>query len=125
LNPRFDGARAGDHVPDVPAHTGAFYATIGKGDRWDVALGGFGQSRMFDEPEKGRELPDTFFTDAFFVLEATAHYRPTRWLELYVGGQNLLDARYIASRRPFGARPGRPLFVYAGLKLTYEGPPLF
>lgn len=125
LNARFDGALPGDTIPDIPEHMGAFYATVSSGDRWAVSIGGFGQSRMIDEAEKGRELGDEFFTDAFFVFDATAHYRPTSWLELYAGGQNLFDADYIASRRPFGARPGRPLFAYVGLKLTYDGLPLF
>jgi len=120
LNSRFVGAQPGDTIPDIPAHMAAFYATIASGEVWAVSLGGFAQSRMIDQVEQGREeLPDSFYTDAFFVLDATANYRPTSWLELYVGGQNLLDNAYIASRRPFGARPGRPLFAYAGFKLNW------
>jgi Fe(3+) dicitrate transport protein len=126
FNPRFAGAQPGDTIPDIPAHMGSFYATVASGDVWALSLGGFAQSRMIDVVEQGRdELGDAFYTDAFFVLDATAHYRPIPWLDLYVGGQNLLDNEYIASRRPFGARPGRPLFVYAGLKLTYDGAPMF
>jgi len=125
LNPRFSGAQPGDRIPDIPTHLGSFQATVAGGERWALSFGGFGQSRMIDEVERGRDLPDEFFTDAFVVFDATAHYRPIPWLELYVGGQNIFDAEYIASRRPFGARPGRPLFVYGGLELTYDGASIF
>ncbi len=121
FNPRFAGAQAGDHIPDIPEHIGSFTGTV-QGKNWAFALSGRGQSRMWDEPEKGRDLPDTFFSDPFFVLDVAGHYSPTKWLEFYARAQNLFDARYIASRRPFGARPGQPFLFFVGLKLRYAGP---
>ena len=57
--------------------------------------------------------PPGGLTDAYFLLDASVKYRLFKQLELYVNGRNLLDDRYIASRRPFGARPGAPLWVLA------------
>jgi Fe(3+) dicitrate transport protein len=45
--------------------------------------------------------------------------RPAEHVELYLTGKNLLDSVYLVSRRPFGARPGAPLWVQAGVKVDY------
>ena len=37
-------------------------------------------------------------------------------VELYVNGRNLTNDRYLASRRPYGARPGAPLWMMAGVR---------
>jgi Fe(3+) dicitrate transport protein len=58
-------------------------------------------------------------TDASFLLDASIYARPISLLTFYVVGRNLLDWTYVASRRPYGARPGAPLWVQVGTKLTY------
>ena len=40
-------------------------------------------------------------------------------LTAYVVGRNLLNMTYVASRRPFGARPGAPIWIQAGAKLDF------
>ncbi|MEM9113880.1 MAG: TonB-dependent receptor [Myxococcota bacterium] len=119
----FNGAEAGDRFPFLPLHVGSL--TGGIGNEFfglDVTLRG--QSRTFDVPEGA--IPDeelaprsAFFSDAFAVLDASARYRPTAWLEIYASGTNLTDARYVVGRRPFGPRPGQTLTVFGGVKLRY------
>ncbi|NUO50818.1 MAG: ligand-gated channel protein, partial [Polyangiaceae bacterium] len=58
-------------------------------------------------------------TDAYFLLDASIYARPWSFLEFYAVGRNLLDWTYVASRRPYGARPGAPLWIQVGTKLTY------
>ena len=36
------------------------------------------------------------------------------------GRVNLLDARYVAAHRPFGARPGAPFNLQAGFKYQFR-----
>lgn len=117
--PRYSGAREGDRIPDIPLHIGSLTLSVGDED-WDVNLSVRGQDRTFDVPGAASDnLPDSAFTDAFAVLDASARYRATEWLELYASGVNLADARYVVGRRPFGARPGQTLTVFGGLKLRY------
>jgi len=122
LIPTFNGAEAGDRFPFIPLHVGSLTGGLGN-DVFDVGVTVRGQSRTYDAPEGAvpdeGELRSAFFTDAYAVLDASARFRPTRWVELYATGINLTDARYVVGRRPFGPRPGQTLTVFAGLKLRY------
>jgi Fe(3+) dicitrate transport protein len=55
-------------------------------------------------------------TDSRFIVDASARYRVVQHLDLYALGRNLTDDRYVATRRPFGARPGAPLTVILGAR---------
>ncbi|HUT91088.1 MAG TPA: hypothetical protein VMY37_16415, partial [Thermoguttaceae bacterium] len=39
--------------------------------------------------------------------------------KVFAGIQNVFDQRYLASRHPYGARPGAPLFGYMGIEAVY------
>lgn len=55
--------------------------------------------------------------DSVFLLDARLAYTyQPLGLGLYVGGKNLLDNSYIASRRPEGIQPGNPREIYVGLR---------
>ena len=64
----------------------------------------------------------TELTDAHVVFDLGASLKLTDELQLYGKIENLLNNQYLASRRPFGARPGRPRFVYAGVKVNIDRP---
>lgn len=68
------------------------------------------------------EPPSGYRTDAFAVLDLTAKWRLLPELQVYAKCENLLDNAYIASHAPFGARPGQPRFMYAGLKIELDRP---
>lgn len=114
-DPQFGVVRAGDELPYVPPHQLA--ATAGVETKlWGVALSGTFVDRMRELAGQGDQ---GLFTDAYFLLDASAKLRPTRFMELYLNARNLGDDRYIASRRPFGARPGAPRWVQAGVRLFF------
>jgi Fe(3+) dicitrate transport protein len=52
------------------------------------------------------------------VLNLTAEYGVNSWTRLFAGVQNVTDETYVVARRPFGARPGLPRTVTAGMKAT-------
>ena len=58
-------------------------------------------------------------TDTYFLLDASVTATPFEFLSIYATGKNLLNMHYIASRRPFGARPGAPILVQVGMKGRY------
>lgn len=56
---------------------------------------------------------------SYFILDVTGRY-PLSGLNssLYISVKNLLDERYIASRRPQGIKVGLPRFITAGVKVN-------
>lgn len=111
-DPIFGNARAGDAVPYIPAHQ--VNASIGvETARFGVHLGASYVDSMPEVAGEGNELK----TDAYFLLDAAANVRVVEGVSAYVTGKNLTNTAYIASHRPFGARPGAPLWIQAGVKL--------
>ncbi len=58
-------------------------------------------------------------TDSAFLLDASGRYVLGRGFSVYANVRNVLDKAYIASRRPYGARPGAPRFAQVGLKAEF------
>ncbi len=116
-NPEFGTVEAGDELPYVPAHQASL--TVGvAAEQWGATVAGSYVGAVREvagqgEPAAGEE------TDAALLLDASARYSPLEWLEIYVRGENLTLARPIASRRPFGARPGKPLLVMGGARFRF------
>ena len=56
---------------------------------------------------------------SYFVLDITGRYYSSELnSSLYISVKNLLDERYIASRRPQGIKVGLPRFITAGMEIT-------
>lgn len=116
-DPIFGDVRAGDELPYVPAHQ--LVASIGvEMAKWGVNLSGTYTGRMREKAGQG-EYVEGLTTDDFFLLDAAANVRPLKWLTIYGVGRNLLDAAYIVSRRPYGARPGAPRWLQIGAKAEF------
>jgi Fe(3+) dicitrate transport protein len=113
-DPQFGDVRRGDELPYVPPHQLA--ASVGvEREPFGVNLGGTFVDSMRERAGRGDQGPGSR-TDAYFLLDASVRYRLSSLLELYVNGRNLTNDRYVASRRPFGARPGAPLWILAGIR---------
>jgi Fe(3+) dicitrate transport protein len=114
-SPILGTVQVGDELPYVPPHQFAVTAGLVLDDKAGVVVGGTFIDSMRELPGQGDAAPSEV-TDAHFVLDASAYFYVLDELQLYVKGENLTDTRYIVARRPFGARPGRPLFVFGGVK---------
>ncbi len=106
---------AGDELPYVPEHQLAAQGSL-EAERWGVSVQVSYAGRMRELPGQGEE---GLFTDAQLTLDATAKVKPFEWLEVYFNARNLLDARPIVARRPFGARTLAPRWLQAGVKLSF------
>jgi Fe(3+) dicitrate transport protein len=113
-DPQLGSVKRGDELPYVPPQQLNGSAGV-EGGRWGIDVAGTFVDSMWERAGQGDPKPGDK-TDAYFLLDASARYRFFKWLELYVNGRNLLDDRYIASRRPFGARPGPPRWLIAGVR---------
>lgn len=54
-----------------------------------------------------------------FIIDASCSYELNKNIILAVNAVNLTDRRYIASRHPSGLRPGHPLGIYGGVKVSF------
>ncbi|MFT5433630.1 MAG: Fe(3+) dicitrate transport protein, partial [Myxococcota bacterium] len=114
-NPEFGDANAGDDLPHLPSHQASL--TLGlSAPVWGVNLQATYLDATRETPGSGDPADDEV-TGRALVLDVGAHYRPLPWLTVYLKGENLVTTRPIISRRPYGARPGKPFLVSGGLKM--------
>ena len=113
----FGEVEAGDEMPYVPRHEA----------RGSVGLefeqvGGYVAanyvSRMREQSGAG-PLDLALHTDAQFTVDVGLHYQVMPGLRLYGQARNVFDEAYIASRRPYGARPNPPRWVQVGAQLEF------
>ncbi len=111
---QFGNVRRGDELPYVPPHQVSGSVGLERAP-WGVNVSGTFVDSMRERAGQGTPRPNEL-TDAYFLLDASAKLKLSQYAELYVSGRNLLDDRYIASRLPFAARPGAPMWVLAGIR---------
>jgi Fe(3+) dicitrate transport protein len=65
------------------------------------------------------EIPAGQGTDAYVVLDLSAHYAAFRQATFFVSGNNLTNAAYAVARRPAGLRPGMPRAWLVGVRTNF------
>jgi Fe(3+) dicitrate transport protein len=116
-DPIFGEVEAGDEMPYVPRHEGRGSVGLDFGAAGGyVAVGYVGRMR---EQSGSGPLDLALATDAQLTVDVGVNYRPLPWLNLYMQARNLFDEHYIASRRPYGARPNPPRWVQLGAQLEF------
>jgi Fe(3+) dicitrate transport protein len=114
-DPQFGEVKKNDELPYVPHDQLSVTAGV-ETKRWGVAVSALYVSRLREIAGQGA-MRDESSTDATMVLDVSGSYHLTKWLGLYVNGRNLTDQAYLVGRRPFGARPGAPRMLQAGLRI--------
>lgn len=103
-----------DRLPYLPEHQYAASIAV-EGDRWSVGFDLWGSAAARARAGQG-PIPADERIDRFVVLNLTGEFRMSNNRSLYLGIRNLADARYVAARRPAGARPGLPRTLSAGIR---------
>ena len=116
-NPQYGEVEAGYRLPYIPRTQGSLTAGVAH-DRWSMNLTGTWVSRML-ERASAIDADDALLTDGFAMLDALVDVRIVDDLHVYVRGENLTNAQPLASRLPFGARPGKPLQAQIGIRWAY------
>lgn len=116
-DPTYGDVVEGDALPYVPPHQLAVSIGV-ETEKLGGNLGGTYVAAMRELAGQGEPDPLTT-TDSVFLLDASVYAKPLSWWTIYAVGRNLLDTTYIASRRPFGLRPGAPIWLQIGTKLEY------
>jgi len=114
-NPQLGEVSVGDELPYIPAHQVSSHFGLA-GLTWGVDIGVVYVSPMREQAGQGE---DGDKTEDIVHLDASGRYSPLDWLELYLKGENLTGQAPIASRRPYGARPGKPLLIMGGAKMFF------
>ena len=120
VNPQLGEVEEGDALPYVPQHQlnarlALMHALFG------VYVSANHTSEMRDVAGQGT-VAEAERVDAHTIVDAGLSWYFSADNEVYLRVDNLLDTEYVASRRPLGARPGKPLSVFGGFKHRFEGP---
>ncbi|HWB75727.1 MAG TPA: TonB-dependent receptor [Nannocystaceae bacterium] len=112
--PQWGDVTKGDRLPYVPEHIAGGIAVFG-GPRFEISAMPHYSGAMRDVAGRG-PIPERERVDGFFVLDVAAELRVLERLRLYTQLTNITANDYVASLRPFGARPGAPLSFVFGVK---------
>lgn len=114
--PIFGDVGRGDELPYVPRHQGALRLGTGQErHRWSTTVGVTFVGQMRDVAGQGA-IPAGEATDRHTVVDLAADYGVLDNAQLYLTVSNLFANDYLASRRPFAARPGAPLLFLMGYR---------
>ena len=115
-NPQLGDVKKGDHLPYVPMHQASLMIGMDAPD-WGFDIATTFVDEMREQASQG-DTSDADMTDRAVYVDISGHYAPLDWLTLYLKMENLLQQRPIVSRRPYGARPGKPFTALGGIRLT-------
>jgi len=125
----FSFGKAGNKVPYIPELTLSLGTGI-ESKKWGAFITGNYVSATFTSANNvdgqtffdpdGNEISDTRYgkTDSYVTADISAFYRINETVKLFGGVQNILDAKYVVSRQPDGARGGLPQFLYTGIEMA-------
>ena len=108
---------AGDAMPYAPAHQLNIVTGL-VGNDWSLNLLFNFQTALRTQAGAGSiPIDEKIAGRAIFDLNASYQLREN--VTIYGGVQNIFDKKYAVARRPFGLRPGKPLSISAGMKVTF------
>lgn len=111
----FGDITVGDEVPYVPDHQ--FYVSAGvNGDGWGVTADLNYLSETRNMPGQG-PIAALDVIDARTIVDVAAFYEIKEGVRLRLKVENLFDEEFVAARRPYGARPGKPREIFGGVSI--------
>ncbi|GJL94232.1 MAG: hypothetical protein DHS20C05_06370 [Hyphococcus sp.] len=111
----FGDITAGDELPYVPGQQ--LYLSAGvEGSNWgaNADLSYVGETRGL--PGQGT-IPALERIDARTIVDLAVYYEIREGVRLRLKVENLFDENYVAARRPYGARPGKPREIFGGITI--------
>lgn len=106
VNPQFDEVEPGFELPYVPPHRANLNIGLDAA-KWGIQISVTYTDRMRDEAGSGFFAADEG-SDESTIVDLAAYYSISDQWSLSGRADNLSDEVYVVSRRPFGARPGKP-----------------
>lgn len=109
--------KSGDSLPYLPKNQISIEVAL-QHENWRVALLLKHVEAMQEAAGDSTELSG-LWTDELQQLDFSSWYRLSDHVKAYLKVDNLTDETTIVSRRPFGARPGKPRQATIGMKFTF------
>jgi len=111
----FGDITTGDELPYVADHQ--IYLSAGvNGERWGVTTDISYVAETRAVPGQGI-IPTLQSIDARTIVDLAAYYEIAEGVRLRLKVENLFDEDYLASRRPYGARPGKSREIFGGISI--------
>ncbi len=107
----------GDELPYLPEHQLSVEVSL-QAENWQASLLCKYVSEMSEAAGTNTEL-EGLFSDELTQLDFSSWYQLNDSLKVYGKIDNITDEQVIVSRRPFGARPGKPRQAIIGVKYSF------
>ena len=107
----------GDELPYLPEQQLSIEIGL-QGAQWQASLLFKYVTEMSEAAGSNTEL-EGLMTDELVQVDFSAWYQVNKQIKLYGKVDNITDEEVIVSRRPFGARPGKPRQVIVGVKYSF------
>jgi Fe(3+) dicitrate transport protein len=114
---QWGSVEVGDELPYLPEQQLSIETGL-QGEVWQVSLMFKYLSEMSEAAGSNTEL-EGLMTDDLLQVDLSAWYQIYDQLKLYGKIDNITDEEVIVSRRPFGARPGKPRQAIVGVKYSF------
>ncbi|OUR60929.1 membrane receptor protein [Colwellia sp. 39_35_sub15_T18] len=108
---------AGDELPYLPENQLSVEVALAH-EHWQVSLLFKYVEKMLEAAGTATELAG-YYTDDIGQVDFSSWYQVNDAIRIYGKVDNLTDDTVIVSRRPFGARSGKPRQVIVGIKYTF------
>jgi Fe(3+) dicitrate transport protein len=115
-DPIYGDVTNGDEIPYLPRHQ--LSANVAIEHRRAGAYASVTYTAAMREEAGRGSLDDALSTDEQLGVDAGVSYRIIDALELYLNVRNLFDEQNIVARRPYGARPNAPRWLFVGAKAS-------
>lgn len=116
-NPQFGAVITDDALPYVPEHQVS--AAVGAfGETWNLFVNMLYVGEQFETAAHDK-VPRTEVIQDYVTFDVTGQVTFEKRHTLYFRIDNIFNAEYKVSRRPFGARPGKPFLATVGYKFNY------
>lgn len=116
-NPLWGAVHRGDALPYVPVHQASVTLGVGMRD-WGVDFTTKIVGEMRDVAGQGAIAANAKIPTSAY-LDAAAFYALPGGVRIVTTLENISNTPYLVSRRPFGARPGKPITFLAGLRYNF------
>jgi len=113
----YGNVTAGDEIPYVPVHQ----LTLNTGfikSNWGINATLNYVSEARNVPGQSA-IPNDQLVEARTLADIAAYYDLRDGVRLHLKADNVFDTVYIAGRRPYGVRPGKPREIFAGISLDF------
>jgi Fe(3+) dicitrate transport protein len=114
---QWGSVQPGDELPYLPQQQLSIETGV-QGEQWQVSVLFKYLSEMSEAAGTNTEL-EGLMTDELLQVDLSSWYQVNDQLKLYGKIDNITDEEVIVSRRPFGARPGKPQQVIVGVKYSF------